>query len=163
MRLHFRPIHSAIVVLGALAAFVSMVAASAAAPPPGPGLGSGTSADPPVVSGLQVTPRVLHGGSPHATIDYALSETADVVFDLARGTKACGTCAPRWTIVMTFGATGANGPNRVALPAQAARDARLAPGAYRLIATPIDGTDTQGAPATARLRIAGRRQPSRPA
>ncbi|HEX3318192.1 MAG TPA: hypothetical protein VHR88_09240 [Solirubrobacteraceae bacterium] len=133
------------------------------APAPGPVQGgpAPTAADgPPVLSGLRVSPRVLHRRSPHAAITYSLSKTADVVLDLARATKRCGTakrrCATRFTILLTFAATGVTGSNRVALPTQLARSARLKTGAYRLIATPTDGSGTHGRPATARLRMTGR-------
>jgi hypothetical protein len=106
---------------------------------------------PPVLSGLAVAPQGLHQSSPHATITYTLSETADVVLDLARTTKHS-----RSTIVLTFEATGVSGANTVAMPPDLMRSAHLPAGAYRLIATPTDGSGTHGEPATAPVRMLDR-------
>ena len=119
---------------------------------------------------LAKTSRLRHG----TTIRFTLSRIATVKLSFARaapGRTVAGRCQatrranhakPRCTrhiAIGSFTVQGRGGPNSVRFTGVLSGK-RLAPGSYKLTATPTDSTHTQGQPRTARLTITAKRTTS---
>jgi uncharacterized delta-60 repeat protein len=136
-------------------AVARLLADAAAAPGPPPATPP-TDARPPVLTGLRVTPARFPRGnrrprpvsSGRATrrspqIRFRLSEPARVRFTFRRSGAARGS----------FTVQAAAGANRIRFHGRLSGRRRLAPGRYRLIATPVDATGNTGTARRASFRL----------